>query len=161
IYTTFLGGDGYDTADGVAIDGIGRCHVVGDTYSTDFPTTAGAPQSTSGGSDDGFVAVLASTGAALVSATYFGRSSIDSLIALAVDPTGGDFTAGCSTGNGIPITPGAYETTFPNGAYDCFIVRLSSDSLQLLPPAVALPIGGIQGFTAQGGSGAGYIFTLP
>ena len=36
--------------DGIAVDGAGSAYVTGNTVSTDFPTTAGAAQTTHAGS---------------------------------------------------------------------------------------------------------------
>ena len=41
-YATFLGGNWYDEAYGIAVDGAGSVYVTGQTSSSDFPTTPGA-----------------------------------------------------------------------------------------------------------------------
>ena len=44
VYSTYLGGsndDGFPSLPDIAVDSSGSAHVVGLTYSTDFPTTAG------------------------------------------------------------------------------------------------------------------------
>ena len=63
---------------GIAVDGAGSAYVTGDTRSTDFPTTAGAAQTThAGGSFDAYVTKLDATGSGLVFSTYLGGSDID------------------------------------------------------------------------------------
>ena len=61
----YLGGSGYDYGNGIAVDGAGNAYVTGYTYSTDFPTTAGAFDTTYNGDRDAFVTKLNAGGAAL------------------------------------------------------------------------------------------------
>jgi Beta-propeller repeat/Cep192 domain 4/HYDIN/CFA65/VesB-like, Ig-like domain len=49
IFSTYLGGNGNDVAQGVAVDSLGGVYVAGATYSTNFPVTAGALKTTFGG----------------------------------------------------------------------------------------------------------------
>ena len=56
IYSTRFGGSGVDVATGIALDSKGSAYVTGYTQSTDFRTTAGALQTSSGGGRDAFVA---------------------------------------------------------------------------------------------------------
>ncbi|MGH8635586.1 MAG: SBBP repeat-containing protein [Burkholderiales bacterium] len=74
IYSTYLGGAGSDGGSGIAVDPAGNAYVTGDTYSTNFPTTAGALQTILGGGDssggfppsDTFVTKLDPAGSGLV-----------------------------------------------------------------------------------------------
>ena len=49
VYSTYLGGSSYDEGYGIAVDTSGNAYVTGITNSSDFPTTAGAFQTTFGG----------------------------------------------------------------------------------------------------------------
>ena len=58
LYSTYIGGTGYDYPVGIAVDRSNNIYVMGETTSTDFPTL-GALQGTSGGDIDAFVAKIA------------------------------------------------------------------------------------------------------
>ena len=49
VFSTYLGGSVDDFGHDIAVDGAGSAYVTGATSSTDFPTTAGAAQTTHGG----------------------------------------------------------------------------------------------------------------
>jgi len=56
LYSSFLGGDNLDVGKAIALDPVGNFYVGGDSFSTDFPTTSGAYQTTMpSGQEDGFV----------------------------------------------------------------------------------------------------------
>ena len=55
VYSTYLGGTGFDVGQGMAVDTSGNAYVTGVTGSSRFPTTAGAFQTTFGGNYDAFV----------------------------------------------------------------------------------------------------------
>src|SRR3989442_783710 len=89
VYSTFLGGSGYDQGYGIAVDAPGNAYVTGFTASTDFPTTTGAVDTTfNGGSGDAFVTKLNPTGSALVYSTFLGGSAVDSGNSIAGDGAG-------------------------------------------------------------------------
>jgi hypothetical protein len=62
VYSTYLGGSSFDYPLGIAVDTFGNAYVTGQTLSNNFPTTAGAFQTTNDGSNDAFVTELNSTG---------------------------------------------------------------------------------------------------
>src|SRR5262249_42878818 len=79
VYSTFLGGSGTATEEGlaIAVDAAGNAYVTGDTAATNFPTTAGAYRTTSAGGVDAFVTKLNPTGTGLVYSSFLGGSGTD------------------------------------------------------------------------------------
>src|SRR5262249_54084140 len=76
LYSTFLGGSGDDSGNGVAVDSSGNAYVTGTTTSSNFPTTPGALETTiPQNSRTAFVTKLSALGDSLVYSTYLGTSS--------------------------------------------------------------------------------------
>ena len=112
VYSTYLGGTGGDAGNGIAIDVAGNAYVTGNTGSANFPTTAGAFQTTYGGSfNDGFVTKLNSAGSGLVYSTYLGGSGEDTGRAIALDGAGNAYIAGHTQSFNFPTSAGAYQPT--------------------------------------------------
>lgn len=70
IYSTYLGGNGNDQGNCIALDMSGNVYVVGSILSTNFPTTVNAFQTAKGGAQDGFVTKLNAGGTGLHYSTY-------------------------------------------------------------------------------------------
>src|SRR6185295_2482996 len=71
VYSTFLGGSGYDIGYGLAVDATGAAYVAGYTRSVDFPTASpiAAPAfqtAYGGGNYDAFVSKISPAGTSLV-----------------------------------------------------------------------------------------------
>src|SRR5258707_6194762 len=124
VYSTYLGGSVFDVGVGIAVDGAGSAFVTGQTPSTNFPTTAGAVQTTNAGSYDAFVTKLDATGSALVYSTYLGGSSYDYGLGIAVDKAGSAYVTGYTLSTNFPTTAGAVQTTNA-GSYDAFVTKLN------------------------------------
>ena len=113
---------------GLAVDRGGSAYVTGFASSTDFPTTAGAFQPTTGGGRGaGAVAKLAPDGA-LAYATYFGNESTRPR-AIAVDADGNAYIAG-EAGAGLP-TLRAMQPALAGGT-DAFVARLQPSGASLV-----------------------------
>ena len=130
LYGTYLGGSGEDRGDAIAVDDEGNVYVTGHTYSTDFPTTPGALDTSLKGGRDVFVAKLSPAGDSLVYSTYLGGDSWDYGHCIAVGDDGSAYVGGFTHG-GFPVTPGAAQTTF-GGSGDGFVVRLSTDGSSMV-----------------------------
>ncbi len=135
IYSTYLGGSNSVTNQGIgiAVDSSGNAYVEGDTQSTDFPTTAGAFQTTYGGGRvDVFVTKLNATGTALAYSTYLGGNAEDGAGGIAVDSSGNAYVTGASHGGNFPTTAGAFDTTYTGSDYTTFVTKLNSTGTALV-----------------------------
>jgi hypothetical protein len=132
-YSTHLGGSHPDRNlrfSGIAVDGVGNAFVTGTTTSTDFPTTAGAFDTSFNGSEfgDAFVSKLDAAGSALTYSTYLGGGSTDASNGIAVDSAGSAFVTGHTGSSDFPTTPGAFDTSFNGREYDAeaFVAKLNT-----------------------------------
>jgi hypothetical protein len=147
LYSTYLGGSGEDRGFGIALDASGSAYVTGGTNSGDFPTTAGAVDTTFNGLVDAFVTKLDPAGSTLVYSTYLGGSSFEQTTGIAVDTAGSAYVTGLTTSSDFPTTPAAFDTTF-NGVTDAFVSKIADvarpatpATLVLSPAAQANPVG--------------------
>jgi hypothetical protein len=125
VYATYLGGSGDEAGNGIAVDASGNASVVGETYSTNFPTTTGALQSTLGGEEDAFFSKLNPAGSALLYSTYLGGTGDDGAQCVALDASGNAYVAGWTNSHNFPITGGAFQTTLP-GVQSTFVLQISA-----------------------------------
>jgi hypothetical protein len=124
LYSTYLGGSSYDYGNGIAADAAGNAYVTGYTYSPDFPTTAGAFQTTYHGSYDAFVSKLNPAGTGLFYSTYLGGSNTDAGQGIAVDAAGDAYVTGYTASTNFPTTAEAFQTT-NQSSYDAFVTKLN------------------------------------
>jgi len=129
LYSTYLGGDGYEYGYGIAADAAGEAYVTGWTESSGW-ATAGAYDATHNGETDVFVAKLNPAGSSLVYCTYLGGEGGDDGYDIGVDLTGNAYVTGHTRSAGW-ATDGAYGTTH-NGGYDVFVAKVSSTGSNLL-----------------------------
>ena len=120
VYSTYLGGDGWDVGYGIAVDGSGNAYVTGETQSTDFPTLT-AYQADQG-EIDAFVTELSSSGNSLVYSTYLGGSGTDCGYGIAVGSNGNAYVTGHTTSSDFP-TLNAYDGS-ANGGDDAFVTKV-------------------------------------
>jgi hypothetical protein len=124
VYSTYLGGSSYDEGHGIVVGASGDAYVAGISYSSNFPTTRGAFQTTLAGFDDAFVSKLNPAGSALVYSTYLGGSSYDEGDGIAVDTSGNAHVTGLTHSSDFPTTAGAFQTK-PGGGFDAFVSKLN------------------------------------
>ncbi len=133
LFSTYLGGNGVDSANGIAVDACqapviepcGSAYVTGYTDSGDFPRV-NPFQNGYGGGQDAFVTKIAGGGAALEYSTYLGGSLNDTGVDIAVDNDGKAYVIGSTQSPDFPIR----GTTFGQhlgGSRDAFATKMSID----------------------------------
>src|SRR3954454_16058438 len=123
LYSTYLGGTTVDDGQNITVDSAGNAYALGFSRSLDFPTTAGAFDTTANGAFDVTLTKLNPAGSGLVYSTYIGGNDFDSAGGLTVDGAGNAYIAGGTPSPDWPTTPGAYDTTFNNG--DAFVTKFN------------------------------------
>ncbi len=118
---TFLGGNGDDGAQAIALDNSGTIWVAGTTASADFPSTVGAYL----GSGDAFLVRLNSSLNALLFGTWLGGSNSDAAVTLAMGPNGTVYVAGNTSSGNIATSQGAFQPSLA-GQQDGFVAKFSA-----------------------------------
>jgi len=132
VYSTYLGGTGYEQANGVAADTDGNAYVTGATGSCDFPVVnAISDIAGDGHCQDAFLAKVSPEGQ-LTYSTYLGGDGYDHADAITIDADGNAYVTGGSASTDFPtnrpLQEPAWETGFitkldPTGSTVAFSTR--------------------------------------
>ncbi len=124
VYSTYLGGSGSELGQDIAVDDAGNAYVVGETDSTNFPTTASPLQAANAGDSDAFIAKLNPEGSALVYSTYLGGTDFERGNGIAVDAAGNAYVSGRTNSTDFP-TANPLQAAFGGGTFDAFVTKLN------------------------------------
>lgn len=158
VYSTYIGGSGYDKGTGIALDSSGNAYVTGYTSSPDFPTSSKAFSTTYQGNakSEAFVLKLNSGGASLAYSTYLGGSSGDLGQGIAVDGSGNAYVTGSTQSANFPVA-NALQGTLA-GSSDAFVTKLDAAGATLVYSTF---LGGAQSDAGQAiavdGAGEAYV----
>jgi hypothetical protein len=134
-YSTFFGGQDWDQAYSVAVDGQGNAYIAGSTLSTNSFPLLNPVQSSIGGDADVFICKLDSAGKLLFS-TFLGGSGDDNSNAIALDKNGNILIVGQTHSTDFPVTDDAFQPDYAGGSAvgfgDGFLAKLSNDGSRLL-----------------------------
>ncbi|MFN3649245.1 MAG: SBBP repeat-containing protein [Armatimonadota bacterium] len=146
-YFGYLGGDGYDSAKGIAVDAEGCAYLVGETNSREdsFPvlvgpdlTFNGTRRYTPSSTGDAWIAKVTPDGSSLRYCGYLGGSEPDEATGVAVDELGRAYVSGRTTSpsSSFPATVGpVLSLTVAEGGElprpDGFIARVAPDGSAL------------------------------
>jgi sugar lactone lactonase YvrE len=149
-YATYVGGSNGDGGSGIVVDSDGNAYIDGATYSTDFPVTGSALQSTNNATaavgSNGFVAKLNSTGSSLVYSTYLGGSGNsngpsgnnngDAALSIALDSADDAYVYGLTSSQDFPVTSDVLQSVnnaFASGTGpNFFIAKLDPSGASLV-----------------------------
>lgn len=149
-YSTYLGGALEDWGFELSVDAGGQVHLVGETFSSDFPM-AFAYDGSFNGANDIFVVQISSSGSTLKFSTYVGGSGNDWGLSAGLDPSGDIVATGYTTSSDFPLVD-EYDGTYGGGPEDGFVLKMRPGSLS--SPGLALFS------TYVGGSGKDFLYTL-
>ena len=152
LFRTFLGGSNNETPNSLVADAQDNLIIYGVSYSTDFPVTANAYQTTNRGSSDLVVVKLNSTATALIGSTYIGGTGQDGINyegsegnpgnlkrnygdqnrgEVNIDNNNNIYVASCTMSSDFPVSNGAAQRTF-GGTQDGCAFKMNSDCSQLI-----------------------------
>ena len=161
LYSTYLGGENQDIANGIAVDNSGNAYVTGTTLSPHFPVTPGSFNTECGGDgkcgasfntnglivSNAFVTELNAAGSGIIYSGFLGAYENVHGQAIAVDANGNAYVTGETQANIIPnvavfpITtdPGntAFQTTFAGSvtnptATNAFVTKIGAAGSTIL-----------------------------
>ncbi len=141
--STYLGGNGHEFCEAIALDDLGNIYVAGNTRSLDFPTTAGAYNRNPKGKSDVFIAKFDNELETLLASTLIGGGEDECAYSILFDRRGYVYTAGYTSSKDFPTTAQTYDKDYNGGDGDAFIVKLDKD-LKILESSTYLGGSGVE-----------------
>jgi gliding motility-associated-like protein len=143
LFATYLGGSDSDYPHSMVVDASGNLYAYGSTYSTNFPTTAGAFDQTYNNAANSFMTDIAvakfnSTGTVLIGSTYVGGNGNDGNNSIYVnygdtyrgeiilDANDNPIIGSFSQSNNFPVTAGCFDNSL-GGTQDAVVFELNSN----------------------------------
>jgi hypothetical protein len=145
IYSTYLGGAGYDLAAGISVNEHGEAYIAGQTGSSDFPTKNPYQRSLLG-PNNAFISKLNVAGSGLMFSTFLGGTGFDRATDIALGHRGNIYVTGTATSLDFPLAR-AFQTTNKSG-FTGFVTKFNPQASQLVYS------------TYYGGSGSDYPFRI-
>ncbi|MFY0643365.1 MAG: gliding motility-associated C-terminal domain-containing protein [Bacteroidia bacterium] len=142
LWFSYIGGSSYEYSFTLTVNSAHQPVIAGFSWSSDFPTTAGAWDQTYGGGFNvykGFVTKFNSTGDSLVFSTFLGGGSNDLIHSMTLDNSGNVYITGETKSSDFPTTTGCYDNTYNGSAGgwgwnggDAFLTKLNANGTNLL-----------------------------
>ena len=152
IYSTYLGGSGFDYVIGLDIDDSGNAYLAGFSDSSAFPTTVDGNDRIMTGSNDGFFSVLNATGTSLTYSTFIGGTGQDRAKDVVWNTaTGSAYVGGQNEFPDGPTSPTPTVLGPTGGGKDAYVAKFAFNQApvntvpgtQMVPEETSTAIGGI------------------
>ena len=124
LWGTYYGGSNEEDGGQCSADKAGDVFFAGYTKSLNNIATSGSYQDTLAGNFDGFLAKFDAAGQRQWG-TYFGGTGSDVLFSCVVDKSGNIYVSGNTQSFSGIASPGAHQTVYGGGPYDCFIEKFN------------------------------------
>lgn len=125
VYATYIGGNGNDGANAVAVDADNQAVIAGDSTSTNYPL-ASAAQGTPCPGTCAVVTKLNAAGNGLVFSTYLGGNGTVQAFDVATDASRATYITGWTLfGTSFPTSPGAFQTAVA-GSANAFVAKYAA-----------------------------------
>ncbi len=150
--STFVGGNGAEgtRTQEVNLDANDVIYLSSQTSSNNFPTSAGAIQTASGGGfSDGVVVKMDLNCTTLLAGTYVGGSNADACEGVLIAPNGDVVVTGNTASANFSTTVGAYQTVYQGGSEDGFVTKFNNDLTVQLASSYVGTADGDNGYRAQ------------
>jgi hypothetical protein len=122
VFSTYLGGEGYDYGYDIANDTYNNIYITGETWSSNFPTIK-AYDNSLWGSTDVFITKINASGENLIFSTFLGGNGVDYGYGITVDAYNNTYITGKTMSSTFPLK-NEYSTY--GGSYDAFVTKLSA-----------------------------------
>jgi PKD repeat protein len=132
-FSTYLGGNNTDICYGMHADLDGNTYVTGYSYSSNYPTTSGAYQTSppASGYPNVFVTKMNSSGNGLLMSSFYGVSGGYGYgQGVCSDPSGNPYITGYTYATNFPTTSGAFKTTGTTTP-EIFVAKFNSSGTSL------------------------------
>lgn len=127
LFSTVLGGNNGESADGIAVDANGNVAIVGSTDSLNFPTVNAVQASAGADNRNAYVTKLNPGVPSIVFSTYLRGNGVDNALGVAIDSSSNVYVTGLTNSSDF-LTANAFQSTYSGGFNgDAFVTKLTGD----------------------------------
>ncbi len=132
LFSTYIGGTNGAEGKSIVYIPLDQSLIIGGyTFSSNFPCSSDAFDSSFHGGVDAFISRVSHDGSILMKSTYIGGSGGDRIHDIALSQDSIIIAVGVTASSDYPHTENAFDTT-QNGNYDCFVTVINNNLSHLL-----------------------------